>query len=232
MQVHRKAGGLHPFSCTKPFPGECHVSESGGALGEDDRSAHLREDELAAFLDGGLSERERSRGEAHIDVCDACRAELVSVGRAIERRGGRGRGAAPLTRRWWIPAAAAAGIVAILVVPRMPTRPRAADDQPRATRVMDGEGQRRIDLISPADDVTVPAGRIGLTWHAVQADMYRIRLLTQTGDSVWAGETTDTSVVLPAAADVHPGQAYFWRVDAVANGIVATTGVHRIQVAR
>ena len=209
------------------------MSENGGALGEEDRSAHLREDELAAFLDGGLSDRERSRVEAHIDICEPCRAELVSVGRAIGGggRSARGRAPTPFARRWWIATAAAAGIMAILLVPRLATRPRAAEDQMRVRLVPEGEGQRRIDLIAPADDVIVPAAQIAFTWHAVQADVYRIRLLSQSGDSIWAKETTDTSVVLPTTADVHPGEAYCWRVDAVANGIVAT-GVHRIQVAR
>lgn len=193
--------------------------------------AHLRENELAAFLDGRLTARERNRVEAHIDMCDACRAELVDVGRATGTSA-RGPGVRPLSRRWWIPAVAAAGIVAVLLIPRRMTPPRSIDPRTRAARVVDGEGQRRIDLVSPADDVTVPAAQMAFTWHAASADVYRFVLLTQSGDSVWAKETTDTSIVLPAAVEVRPGRAYFWRVEAIANGIVATTGVHRVQVSR
>jgi hypothetical protein len=192
--------------------------------------AHLRESELAAFLDGALTARERARVEAHIDICDACRAELVDVGRATGHRSAQGRGAGALARPWWIPVVAAAGIVAILVVPRASTGPRTEDEQTPAQRVVDGEGQRRIDLVSPPDDVTVPAAQIAFTWHAVPADVYRFFLLTQSGDSIWAKETTDTSIVVPATMNLRPG-AYFWRVDAVASGIVAT-GVHRVQVER
>jgi hypothetical protein len=208
------------------------VSESGGRAGDADRLAHLRDDELAAYLDGRLTAAERGRVEAHIDACDVCRAELVEVGRATAGRGGRARVATPLSRRWWVAGAAAAGILAILLVPRATTHSHMRDEQTRATRVGDGEGQRRIELIAPADDATVPAAQIVLAWHPVQADLYRVFVLTQSGDSVWATETTDTSIALPATAAVHAGEAYFWRVDAVANGIVATTGVHRVQVTR
>ena len=213
------------------------MKETGGRPdeeeGEGDRLTHLREAELAAFLDGGLVAAERERVEAHIDICDACRAELVDIGRAIERRGVRvSTTVTPLARRWWIPAAAAAGIMAIFMVPRLATRQRATADQTRATRVADGEGQRRIDLIAPTDDVTVPAAQMVFTWHAVQADVYRISLLTESGDSIWAKETTDTIASLPASVALSPGGVYFWRVDAVANGIVATTRAHRVNVTR
>jgi hypothetical protein len=210
------------------------MSESGGRRREDDRLPHLRDSELAAFLDGGLSDSERHRVEAHIDICDACRAELVDIGRAVARPGKRAKVATvPLSRRWWIPAAAAAGIVAILMVPRLATRAPATDGQTRAARVVDGEGQRRIDPISPADDVTVAASQMTFAWHAVAAaDVYRISLLTATGDSLWAKETTDTTATVPATVSLSPGRAYFWHVDAVANGIVAKTPARRVQVSR
>ena len=209
-----------------------HVIDSGTGPDAEGRLAHLHENELAAYLDGGLAARERGRVEAHIDVCDACRAELVAIGRAIGRRGARGRAAVLWSRRWWIPAVAAAGITAILLVPRELPNPRTTTDATPAQRVVDGEGQRHIALVSPPDDATVPAAQIAFAWHATPADVYRIYLLTQSGDSIWATETTDTTVVVPSTVDVRPGSAYFWRVDAVANGIVATTGVHRIHVER
>ncbi len=209
------------------------MSESGGRPREDDRLPHLRDSELAAFLDGGLSASERHRVEAHIDICDVCRAELVDIGRAVARRGKHGKAAAvPLSRRWWIPAAAAAAIVAILVVPRLAIHAPGQDGQTRAARVVDGEGLRRIDVISPGDDVTVPASRMMFEWHAVSADVYRIFLLTESGDSIWTKETTDTMATLPATVSLSADRAYFWHVDAVAKGIVATTQVHRVHVSR
>ena len=206
------------------------MSERGGRPDEADRLTHLRDGELAAFVDGRLSPAERRRVEAHIDVCDPCRAELVEVGRAVAQRGAGTRVATPISRRWWIPIAAAAGIVAILLVPRLSTRSPATNDPTRATRVVDGEGQRRIDVVAPLDDVTLPAAQLVFTWHAVPADVYRFSLLSASGDSIWARETTDTSIALPTSLDARPGGAYFWRVDAIANGIVATTGDHRVQL--
>jgi hypothetical protein len=194
---------------------------------------HLSETELAAFLDGGLTPPERHRVAAHIDLCETCRRELVDVGRAIEHRGARTR-EAPVSpsRRWWIPAAAAAGIAAILLVPRVATRPPATVGETRASRVADSEGQRRIDAISPADDVAIPAAQIVFMWHAVGADVYRVFLLSESGGPIWETETTDTSATLPATVSLTAGGAYFWRVDAVTNGIIATTRAHRLQVSR
>jgi hypothetical protein len=97
---------------------------------------------------------------------------------------------------------------------------------------VDGEGQRRIEVISPADNATIVAAPMTFTWHAATADVYRISLLTEAGDSIWAKETTDTTATVPTTVSLSPGRAYFWRVDAIANGIVATTPAHRVQVSR
>lgn len=193
--------------------------------------AHLRENELAAFLDDGLTGEERHRVEAHIDVCDACRAELVDIGRAVAGRRSLGSAAAPIARRWWVPAAVAAGLVAVLFVPRYVTRPR-IEAEPHPVRVIGGEELPHIELVSPLEDASAPAAGLVFTWHAAKADVYRFSLLTQTGDSIWSNRTTDTAIALPAGVTLQAGAAYFWRVDAVANGIVATTGVHHLRIAR
>lgn len=209
------------------------MSETGGRAGDDDRLAHLREGELAAFLDGGLTAVERERVESHIDICDACRAELVDIGRAVGHRGVPVKGApTPLRRRWWVPAAAAAGIVAVLLLPRVVIRQQTTTEQTHTPRLVDGEGQGRIDFISPADDVTVSAARMVFTWHPVVSDAYRISLSTESGDSVWAKETADTTAHVPSTVSLTPGGSYFWRVDALANGIAATTRTHRVNVSR
>jgi hypothetical protein len=207
------------------------VRETAERPDEEDRVPHLNESELAAFLDGGLTPRQRRRVEAHIDICDACRGELVEIGRATARRGVPARVAtAALSRRWWIPAVAAAGMVGVMLVPRLTSRPLSTGAEASAPRVGDGEGQRRIDLIAPPDDITVPVAPIVFIWRAVEADVYRLSLLSENGEPIWAKETTDTTATLPATVTLNPGRAYFWRVDAVANGIVATTRPHRVHV--
>lgn len=209
------------------------MRDTGARPDDEDRLAHLSERELAAFLDGGLTPPERHRVVAHIDLCVACRGELVDVGRAIKPRGVRTRGATvSLWRRSWIPAAAAAGIAAILLATRLTTHPPPMDGRTRAPRIAESEGERLIDPISPANDSTVPAARIVFMWHAVPVDVYRFSLLSKSGDPIWEKETTDTSTTLPATVSLTSGRAYFWRVDAVTNGIVATTRVQRLQVSR
>jgi len=209
------------------------MSNTGVRPDDEERLAHLSERELAAFLDGGLTPPERHRVVAHIDLCAACRGELVDVGRAIKLRGGRTRGATVSPwRRSWIPAAAAAGIAAILLMTRLTTHSPGMDGRTRAPRIAEGEGERRIDPISPANEIAVPAARIVFMWHAVPADVYRFFLLSESGDPIWEKETTDTSMTLPATVSLTSGSAYFWRVDAVTNGIVATTRFQRLQVSR
>src|SRR4051812_38862805 len=151
------------------------MRDTGAQPDDEDRLAHLSERELAAFLDGGLTPPERHRVVAHIDLCATCRGELVDVGRAIELRGLRTRGATvPLWRRPWIPAAAAAGIAAILLVTRLTNHPQATDGRTRAPRIAEGEGEHRINPVSPANGITLPAARIVFVWHAVPTDVYRL----------------------------------------------------------
>jgi hypothetical protein len=118
----------------------------------------------------------------------------------------------------------------MLVLPRLSTTPAPSDDRVRAAP-FGGEGLRQIDVVSPADDVTIPGGPVVLTWHAVQADIYRVSLLDESGKPLWTRETPDSSVTLPGNAGIRPGQAYFWRVEAIASGISATTRVHRLRIA-
>jgi len=194
---------------------------------------HLRATEAAAFLDGGLADAGRRRVQAHIDICDACRAELVDVGRATERRGRLSSRAASLRfGRWWVSAAAAAGIVALILIPSRSSRRPTALEQTRASRVADADGQRRIEVIAPSDDGTVTTTPVVFRWHAVPADVYKFSLLTESGDSVWAQATTDTVITLPPDAGVRSGNSYFWRVDAIANGIVGKTRPYRINFPR
>jgi hypothetical protein len=200
--------------------------------GAEDRVSHLTETELAAFLDGRVTPAERRRVEAHIDICDGCRRELVDVGRAVVAPVVQLKATSkPPTRRWWIPAAIAAGVVALLVAPRATTRPPPRDRGARAPHFTD-ERLARIAIISPPDDVTVSAHRIVFTWHAFAADVYQLSLLSESGDPIWEKEITDTIVALPASVKVTAGTGYFWRVDAIANGIVATTNAHRLQISR
>ena len=78
---------------------------------------------------------------------------------------------------------------------------------------------------------TPPPQAVAFTWHASASDAYRVTVLTETGDPVWSGETTDTTAKLPPSARLESGHTYFWRVEGIEKGIVATSGVRRLHIA-
>jgi hypothetical protein len=192
--------------------------------------AHLSDAELAGYLDHDLSDAERRRVETHIDECAACRREIVALlpithpGESPDNR------IVHRPRRWWIPAAAAA-VIAAMAMPRL-TRNAPGPDVPQRARPVTEAGSRsRLAIVAPADDATV-AGPLVFTWRSANADVYRIAIVTASGDSVWTTDTGDTTITLPDGVALQPDRAYFWRVDAIGTGIAATTGSHRLQIPR
>ena len=134
-------------------------------------------------------------------------------------------------RRWWLIPAAAAAVVAGLALPRLTNNSLSPDNPQRARRVTDTDGRARLTIVSPANDMTVNAP-IVFTWRATNADVYRVTVVTESGDPVWTTDTGDTTVTLPDSVSLPRGHAYFWHVDAIANGIAAKTPTYRLQVPR
>jgi hypothetical protein len=52
-----------------------------------------------------------------------------------------------------------------------------------------------------------------------------VALLAEDGEPLWTLDTSDTSVTIPASVLLQVGRTYFWRVDAVHDGVAATSGV-------
>jgi len=206
--------------------GDENVRDSG-ALG------HISDSELSGFLDDDLDPTDRRRVEAHLDACAQCRRELIEV-RSLAASY---RPPATLTSgRLWARIAAGAALAAVLaavvLLPRSnPTVPGRTDAVRTPTQAGSREGRLRIDAVSPASDAAVAASAVVFAWHSTAADIYRLTLLTESGEPVWSLETADTSAVVPSSTPLKPG-AYFWRVDAIGDGITATTGVRRLIVAR
>jgi hypothetical protein len=204
------------------------VTGPTGRPTETNELAHLSDAELAGYLDQDLTLDERRRVETHLDVCARCRGEAVALSRialpvsttATQR---------PARRRWpWLSAAAAAIVVGVLL-PRLTSHSPSPDGVQRARRVTDAGGRSRLTLVSPANDLTVQTP-VTFTWSSANADVYRIYVFTNTGDAVWIRETADTTISLPDSIALQSGVTYFWRVDAIANGITATTDPYRMQV--
>jgi hypothetical protein len=90
----------------------------------------------------------------------------------------------------------------------------------------------RIAAITPPEGGLVPSSGAEFVWAAAAAESYSFVLLEEDGTPKWSTETTDTSVTIPVATALEPGRIYFWRVNALTDGISATTGATRIQVRR
>jgi anti-sigma factor RsiW len=189
-------------------------------------SQHLTAGQLAAYLDDALGPAERLTVEGHLDECVECREELVAVAKITApemtpaRSGFR-------TRRWWVPAAVAAGVGALtLFRPTAPTPPATLERPGGAS-----ESMPRVTVVAPSGGVSASGRDLVFTWRALAADTYRLTLLTETGELVWTLDSADTVAALPSSLVLTAGASYFWRVEAIADGISASSGVQRIEIA-
>ena len=211
---------------------------------------HPSENVLAAYLDGGLTARERSETEAHLEGCEACRAALAdTVGvldaamaeadasdtndgarrrRSVTQRSRRNRVA------WLVAGAALAASIAGIAVLRLPTSgSRDIESPARDTRP--GASDERIQelpTVSPRNEEPGVAIHPTFIWARKEgADHYNFRLLGEDGASVWSRDVPDTTLVLPADVTLERGRSYFWQVDAMSAGIVASTRTLRFTTA-
>jgi len=119
-----------------------------------------------------------------------------------------------------------AAALALAVAPRQPA-PTGGTGAVRSRPVT--ENLATIEAVSPADGaVIVPEVR--LVWRGRGADSYRIVVLSVEGRPLWTLDTPDTSVLLPPDIKLSPGTTYFWRVDALTEGVTASTGPRQFQV--
>jgi hypothetical protein len=194
---------------------------------------HLTEFEIAAFAEGRLDTAERRHVTAHLDECTRCRRELAEVLQLAETLPAE---PTPLPARRprrvspWIAAGLAAGLVGILVYRGRPADPLV--DTIRTPAAGTADAAPRIAAITPPEGGLVPATGARFLWAAAPAESYAFVLLEEDGTPKWSIETTDTSVTLPLETVLEPGRIYFWRVNALTDGISATTGATRIQVLR
>jgi hypothetical protein len=195
-------------------------------------SRHLSSSQLAGFLDQDLDQAGRLEVEAHLDRCPSCRAELIELRSVIDttpRATPAPQSRRRLSRLWWIPLATAAGIGGLVLVQSRGSGDVAvAPLERRSTPV--GESSLGIQLVAPLEGAQVARNGAQFIWRARASDTYRVTLSSETGESLWSHETGDTSIVLPAHITVHAGTTYFWRVEAIADGIVASSGVQTVRI--
>jgi hypothetical protein len=194
--------------------------------------AHLKDGDLASLLDGTLDAEARRQVLHHLDGCEDCRAEWIATGALIGQAQPAGAPKPRERRAWWVPLglAVAAGLAG-LVLSRSAISPDPADTE-RAPAVGPADAAPRIISVVPRDGASLVPGDRTFTWRAYAADSYRFVLLAEDGTPLWSIHTHDTSLVLPPDVHLAAEQTYFWRVDAVADGITASTGTMRLRVSR
>lgn len=178
---------------------------------------HLPARLVAAYLEGVVSERERSEVEEHMTACPECRHELVEVGRLMAKR---------RRTRLYIPAAAVAVAAAFALALGVSVIGEAQQERPMAVRAPEPSEVGTITAIAPAAESILSAGDdIRFVWSAkANGGTYRLTVLDESGGPAWSTETGDTVAVLPAEAGLEKDRAYFWFVDALASdGRTATS---------
>lgn len=163
---------------------------------------HPEVHEIAAYADGVVSEEVRARLQAHLATCAECRMELADVLHIV----GSLPHAQRMTRRVWIPAAAAA---AVLLVAWPHDRDESIGPLHREAAVTTTVSPRAIAPVGSVDSATT------LVWSSVPyADSYRVRLFDREGTVLWERETADTSAPPQGSVMLRAGLAYYWRVEA------------------
>jgi anti-sigma factor RsiW len=185
----------------------------------DDRAPpdHLDSREVAAYLDHTLQSEDRARVENHLADCTHCRGEVVAVARLMHRRS--------RMRRWYIPLAAAAAALLLIVAPWQ--RLRDHKSQPVLREPTTTSTQVPVAL-APLGGV---AGLPAFIWSSVpHADRYRLTLFDRDGSIVWETQIAETTAVAPDTVAPGVGVPYFWKVAArtgldrwVASDLVAFT---------
>lgn len=172
---------------------------------------------LAAYMDGGLSERDHRRFEHHLADCAWCIERVGIIGRARESEPTVPVQEVARTRwrtapRWAVAAALvlAIGIGSQLHSPYQSTQPT----EIRETRNID-PGAMGPSFLSPREGMTITPDFGVFNWTAVPDSLYyHVRIVSDEGDLVWQERVIGTQWVLPGDLSLAPGAEYFVRVDA------------------
>lgn len=185
-------------------------------------ASHPSEEEVAAYLSGGLSAEEREALQAHLAECRDCRLQVTTAKRLL-RAHSRG------PRRLMGGALAAAALLAVVVLlPRdraRPDRERERDGEPGAVS--------RLEAVAPPEASTIRRDQLVFTWRSQPGDpLYRITITTSNGEAVWTRDTGDTTAAPPDSLRLTSGARYFWYVDALdAAGLSITSGPRTVRIA-
>ncbi len=191
----------------------------------------LPPEDVAAYLDGRLSDEARERVESVLAGSAEARAELVEASRLIATIPVR----QTQPKRPWVlvSAVAAAAVLALVMGPSLSQKPATQQiATERRAPVSPGSG---IRTLSPEDGALIgwsgARADVRFTWAAVPGATYQLTVTDAEGRTVWQADTTDTTLVLPQTVELSGPASYYWNVDALApDGSSATTGVREFRV--
>ena len=195
---------------------------------------HLKDDVLAAYLDGALPAAERRVAEDHLAECAPCRDELVGLSKLVAGRA--------TVRRWPRLAASAAALAAAAVafavlgpwrVASGPGTPSGDVDRMRESTLVGGASGRAVTAVTPAEGGIVRSDTLRFAWRSAAPNATYLLKLSDETSVVWNKDTADTTLVLPDSVRLERGRSYNWWVDALtADGRVASTGVRQFRTAQ
>lgn len=175
-------------------------------------------EEIAAFLDGSIAGQDRARVEAYFADNPDARRELIEASRIVATLPRR-----PVSRSWFVPAAAVAAAAVIAIVLATP-----GNSNREATRVAERRGAAQptqtVELIAPAK-----GEELGITepfvWKSIEGASYTIFVLDPAGRTILQESTTDTVYSVPALVLKQSPGRYYWSVDAqMPDGSSTTSG--------
>ena len=181
---------------------------------------HLRDEEIAAFLDNGLSASERATVARHLAACDECRSLAVPPHETTSHARG--------TRPLWATAAAVAAAAVLVVAVSVRSRPATSDvDRSRSAGRTTIETPD-LEARSPASGVSVAVDTLVLRWaSAGQGATYDVSIVNDAGALVWSAHVDSAAIAPPrdVTARLRAGSTYYWRADALLPDLrTASTG--------
>jgi hypothetical protein len=172
---------------------------------------------IAAYVEGRLSDAEQVSLEAHLAGCAECRD--LATGAATLLRGEARR------HRWVAGGAAIAAAAVIVLLVSLP----AGDSGPVPDVMRDGpaaEGMAAVTVVGPDAGQPVHPDSVVFAWRSVASEaLYQLSVTDGAGGAVWETMTAETTV-LPPAGTFESDRRYLWYVDAqLPDGNVASTGL-------
>lgn len=175
---------------------------------------HMRDGEMAAYLDRRLSGPDRARVEAHLAECAECRLEAREVRRLLDR--------SSRPRRLMV----GAGLLAAAASLFLFLRPAVIDP------LRGGGAPPALTAYGPTGEV--PRSALRFIWAAAPgATGYRLTISGGNGVPVWSGSVADTVFALPDSVPLGADQRYVWIADALlSDGTSRSTGLHEFRPVR